>query len=168
MPEDDEPDGTSSVQDSIDTDSEDSDSDLDIPDELKNTVEYKELMSLKSLRQAKRSAKRVEHVGYQVCIWDSNPWPISVLSECYEVIKLGITYTNCLQIILFEWDILSLSKILFVILIVCALTNNFTNMITFYYYGYIYLHMQLSYSCILAMTSIIVVWWMQAGAYIRY
>ena len=68
MPEDDEPDGTSSVQDSIDTDSEDSDSDLDIPDELKNTVEYKELMSLKSLRQAKRSAKRVEHIGYQVCI----------------------------------------------------------------------------------------------------
>ena len=68
MPEDDEPDGTSSVQDSIDTDSEDSDSDLDIPDELKNTVEYKELMSLKSLRQAKRPAKRVEHIGYQVCI----------------------------------------------------------------------------------------------------
>ncbi|XP_067935729.1 ZZ-type zinc finger-containing protein 3-like [Watersipora subatra] len=65
MPEDDEVKGFQSVQGSISSFSDDSDSDLDIIDKLKATDEYKELMSLKKLRTLKLSTGDERHDGYQ-------------------------------------------------------------------------------------------------------
>lgn len=66
MPEDNVADTVSSVNSSVDSESEEgSDSDLDLPHSVKETAEYKELMALKSLRQVKLGGS-AEHYGYKV------------------------------------------------------------------------------------------------------
>ncbi|KAF6024988.1 hypothetical protein EB796_016701 [Bugula neritina] len=65
MPEDNVADTVSSVNSSVDSESEEgSDSDLDLPHSVKETAEYKELMALKSLRQVKLGGS-AEHYGYK-------------------------------------------------------------------------------------------------------
>lgn len=67
--DDDEFDSVSSVHDSIESDSEDSDSDLELPDELKDTEEYRELVKLKNMRRLKLCSDGiVTHIGYKVCV----------------------------------------------------------------------------------------------------
>lgn len=94
MPEEEEVDSVSSVQGSIDDQSDDSDSDLDFPDEIKSTDEYKELVALKNVKLSKSyGGAQVEHIGYQVC---------SSYVEC--TIKVGSHSTSICTCIVLATD----------------------------------------------------------------
>ena len=111
MPEDDEleKESATSTQDNIDSEEEDNESDLDLPDELKDTHEYRELMSLKRLRQAKLSAKTVKHIGYQVWSdgqsYGGSTWVVSNGTNAVVMVYKGCSYDiNAVMVVLLSYS----------------------------------------------------------------